>query len=106
MPRWHASTYLCALLGCSRDVPKGNTGGGNSQSDNDEPKENNALDIHLDLHVMAYLHVGEVLVGLTPKECVVLKKNNWLKSYFYLKDDKNYVKGLCIKIHFICLSKH
>ncbi len=35
----------------------------------------------------------------------VLKKNILLKNYFLLKDDKNYVGGLCIKIHFICLSK-
>jgi hypothetical protein len=36
----------------------------------------------------------------------VLKKNILLKSYFYLKDDKDYVGSLFIKIHFICLSKH
>jgi len=28
----------------------------------------------------------------------VLKKNILLKSYFYLKDDKDYVGGLCIKM--------
>jgi hypothetical protein len=33
------------------------------------------LDIHEDAHVIAYLHIGEVLVGLTPKErdCIVHK---------------------------------
>jgi hypothetical protein len=36
----------------------------------------------------------------------VLKKNILLKNYFHLKVDKNYVEGLYIKIHFICLSKH
>ncbi len=35
----------------------------------------------------------------------VLKKTILLKFYFHLKDDKNYVGGLCIKIHFIYLSK-
>jgi hypothetical protein len=35
----------------------------------------------------------------------VLKKNILLKFYFHLKDDKNYVGGLYIKFHFICLSK-
>jgi hypothetical protein len=35
----------------------------------------------------------------------VLKKNISFKNYFHLKDDNNYVGGLCIKIHFICLSK-
>jgi hypothetical protein len=49
---WHVCAYLCILLGCFRDVPQGNMGGGNSQSDDDELKRN---DIHLDLHVMAYI---------------------------------------------------
>jgi hypothetical protein len=53
--RWHAFTYLCTLLECSRDVPQGNTSGGNSHNDDDEPENNNALDIHLDLPIMAYL---------------------------------------------------
>jgi hypothetical protein len=35
----------------------------------------------------------------------VLKKNILLKNEFHLKHDKNYVGGLYIKIHFICLSK-
>jgi hypothetical protein len=30
-------------------------GGGNSQNDNDKPKGNSALDIHLNLPIMAYL---------------------------------------------------
>jgi hypothetical protein len=42
--------------------------GGNSHNDNDELEGNSALDIHLDLHVMAYLQIGEVSMGLTPKE--------------------------------------
>jgi hypothetical protein len=29
-----------------------------------------------------------------------------LKNYFHLKDNKNYVEGICIEIHYICLSKH
>ncbi len=65
---WHVFAYLCTLLGSSGDVPQGHTGGGNSQSDDDELKGNRALNIHLDLPIMAYLHVGEILVGLTPKE--------------------------------------
>jgi hypothetical protein len=32
-----------------------------------------------------------------------VEKNKFLKNYFHLKDKKNYVGGLCIKIHFICL---
>lgn len=31
VPRWPAYIYMCILLGCSRDVPQGNIGGGNSQ---------------------------------------------------------------------------
>jgi len=52
---WHASIYLCILLGCSRDVLQVNMGGGNSQNEDDELEGNNALDIHLDLPVMAYI---------------------------------------------------
>ncbi len=36
--------------------------------DGDEVEGNNALDIHLNLLVMTYLQVGEVLVILTPRE--------------------------------------
>ncbi len=48
-------------------------------------------------------HLNKIFIQMNIS---VLKINNWLKSYFYLKDNKNYVKGLYIKIHFICLSKH
>ncbi len=45
-------TYFVGMFwGCTPN----NTGNGNSHSDDDEPKGNGALDIHLDLHVMAYL---------------------------------------------------
>jgi hypothetical protein len=33
-----------------------------------ELKGNGVLDIHEDAHVIAYLHIGEVLVRLTPKK--------------------------------------
>jgi hypothetical protein len=33
-----------------------------------------------------------------------VEKNILLKNYFHLKDDKNYVGGICIKFHFIYLS--
>ncbi len=68
MLRWHAFAYLCTLLGCYRDVPQGNMGGGNSQSNDDEPKGNNALNVHLYLLVIAYLQACAVSVGLTSKE--------------------------------------
>ncbi len=64
MPRWHVSAYLCTLLGCYGDVPQGNMSGGNSLNDDDEPKGNSALDIHLNLHVIAYLHADEVSDGI------------------------------------------
>ncbi len=35
----------------------------------------------------------------------VLKTNIMLKIYFHLKDDKNYVRGLCIKIEFYMFIK-
>jgi hypothetical protein len=68
MPRWHAFAYMCILLGCFRDVPHGNTDNGNSHTDDDEPEGNGALDIHLNLLVIACIHVGEIPMGLTPKE--------------------------------------
>jgi hypothetical protein len=37
--------------------------GGDSQNDDDGPKGNSALDIDLNLPVVAYLHVGEVPMG-------------------------------------------
>ncbi len=55
IPRWHASVYVCTLLGYSKDVPQGNMGGGNSHNDDGEVEGNGALDIHLDLPIMAYL---------------------------------------------------
>jgi hypothetical protein len=61
------------------DVPQGNMGNENSHNDDDdEPEGNGALEIHLDLHVMAYLYATEVLVGLTPKERnQVVHKAKW-----------------------------
>jgi hypothetical protein len=47
----HAFTYLCTLLGCSKDVPQNNMSNGNSHNDNDELEGNGALDIHLDLPI-------------------------------------------------------
>ncbi len=41
-----------------------------------------------------------------------LNKHNYvektivLHNYFHLKDNKNYVEGLCVKIHFTCLLEH
>jgi hypothetical protein len=34
-----------------------------------------------------------------------VEKKSLLKKYFHLKDNKNYVGDLCIRIHFTCLSK-
>ncbi len=55
VPGWHASSYLCILLGRFGDVPQGNIGNVNSHNDDDELKGNGALNIHLNLFVMAYL---------------------------------------------------
>ncbi len=66
VPIWHAFAYLCTLLGYFEDVPQGNMDSGNSHNDNDGLEGNGAMDIHLGLHVMAYLHACRILVGLTP----------------------------------------
>jgi hypothetical protein len=52
---WHAFANMCILLGCFRDVPHGNMSSGNSHSNDDELEGNDALNIHLDLLIMAYL---------------------------------------------------
>jgi len=76
---------------------------------------------------MIYLVINIIWVDYTisiPYESsthVISQKNIWmrffiqtsiiiiifklLKFYFHLKDNKNYARGLCIKIHFTCLSK-
>ncbi len=64
----HVSTYLCALLGCFKDVFQSNIDSGDSQDDDDEPHDNGALDIHDDALVIAYLQACEIPIGLTPKE--------------------------------------
>jgi hypothetical protein len=37
---------------------------------------------------------------------IIMLKKKLLINYFNLKDKWNCVRGICIKIHFICLSKH
>ncbi len=75
IPRCHASTYLCTLLGCSGDVPQTSVDDGDPHDVDMESKGNGVLDIYDDALVIAYLQAGEVPIGLTPKEkdCVVHK---------------------------------
>ncbi len=78
--RWHASTYLCTLLGCSKDVPQLNVDYGDSHDVDMESKGNGALDIYDDAHVISYLQAKEVPIGLTPKENDrVEHKAKWFK---------------------------
>ncbi len=56
------------MLGHSRFVPHSNMGNGESQYKDIEFESNGALDIHEDALVITYLQVGEVSIGLTPKE--------------------------------------
>ncbi len=62
------STYLCPLLGCSRDVPQTNMDDGNPHDVDMELEGNGALNIYDDAPVIAYLQTGEISIGLTPKE--------------------------------------
>jgi exonuclease VII large subunit len=52
------------------------------------------------IHVISQENMDKVFIQTSIS---VLKKTILL--YFHLKDDKNYVGGFCIKIHFIHLSK-
>jgi hypothetical protein len=75
VPKWHASTYLCTLLGCYRDEPHTSVDDGDPHHVDMESKGNGALDIYDDAPIIAYLQATEVPIGLTPKErdCVVHK---------------------------------
>jgi hypothetical protein len=80
VPRWHASTYLCTLLGCFGDVPHTSVDDGDPHDVDMESKGNGALDIYDDAPVIAYLQEGEVPIGLTPKERDrVVHRAKWFK---------------------------
>ncbi len=53
--RWHASTYLCTMLGHSRDVPHSHMGNGEFHDEDIELEGNGALDIHEDAPIITYL---------------------------------------------------
>ncbi len=55
-------------IGVLWDVFQTNANDGNSHNVDMELKGNGALKIYDDALVIAYLQVGEVLIGLTPKE--------------------------------------
>jgi hypothetical protein len=65
--RWHASPYLCTLLGCFGDVFQINVDGGDSNDANMELEGNGALDIYDDAPIMTYLQACEILIRLLPK---------------------------------------
>ncbi len=55
-------------------------GNGESHDEDIEVKGNSALDIHEDALVITYLQVGEVFVGLTPKEQDhVMHRSKWFR---------------------------
>jgi hypothetical protein len=55
-------------------------GNGESQYEDIEFKRNGALDIHEDALVITYLQVGEVSIGLTPKEQnYVMHRPKWFR---------------------------
>ncbi len=88
VPRWHVYAYLCILLGCFGDVLQSSMDDGDPHDVDMESKDNGALDIYEDAPVIAYLQIGEILIGLTPKEkdCVVhrTKRFKW-KGNFLLR---------------------
>ncbi len=67
IPRWHASTYLCTLLGCYGDVPHTSMDDGDLHDVDMELKGNGALDIYDDAPIIAYLQANEIPIRLTPK---------------------------------------
>jgi len=75
IPEWHASAYLCTLLGCFGDLPQTSVNDGDPHDVDMESKGNGALDIYDDALIITYLQASEIPIGLTPKErdCVVHK---------------------------------
>ncbi len=59
---------LMYLLGCSRDAPHIDMNTKDSHGVKIVLEGDDAFDIHDDAFVIAYLEVGEVLIGLTSKE--------------------------------------
>jgi hypothetical protein len=68
IPGWHASAYLCTLLGCFGDVLQTSVNDGDPHDVDMESKGNGALDIYDDAPIITYLQVSEIPIGLTPKE--------------------------------------
>ncbi len=69
VPKWHVSTYLCTLLGCSRDVPLINVDDGDPHAVDMESEGNGALDIYDDalVLVITYLQACEVWINIQGK---------------------------------------
>ncbi len=67
VPRWHASRYLCVLLGHSKDVFHNNVGNENFCDLDIELKGDGDFDMYENACVIAYLQGSEVSIGLTPK---------------------------------------
>jgi hypothetical protein len=55
VPIWHASTYLCTLLGCSRHVLQTSVDDGDPHDVDMELEGNDVVYIYDDAHVIAYL---------------------------------------------------
>jgi hypothetical protein len=55
VPRWHASTHMCTLLGCFKDIFKISVGVGDSHDADMELEGNGPLDIYDDAPIIAYL---------------------------------------------------
>jgi hypothetical protein len=53
------------------------------------------LQLKILIHVISQKHLDKFFIQMSIS---MLKKNILLKNYFHLKDNKNYVGGLCIKM--------
>jgi len=74
-------------------------GNGNSHIDDDEPEGNSALDIHLDLLVMAYLRASEVSMDWHPRSGIKLSigrnnSNRKVIPYYVWYHTQNIMKAL------------
>jgi hypothetical protein len=64
---WHAFAYPCTLLGCLSDVLQTTMDDEDPHDVDMELEGNGALHMYDEAPIIAYLQVGEVRIGLTPK---------------------------------------
>lgn len=69
---WHASLYLCIMLGCSRDVPHSRMGNKDSRNLEIKLKRYGALSIYEDAHALHICKYMKFWLGGHPRSAIRL----------------------------------